>query len=38
GALPESALEDLIGQAEALDMDQVRRELAEADAGTAADG
>ncbi len=29
GALPESALEDLIGQAEKLDMDDVRRELAE---------
>lgn len=27
GALPEAALEDLIGQAEALDMEQVRAEL-----------
>ena len=29
GALPASALEDLISQAKALDMDQVRREIAE---------
>jgi thioredoxin 1 len=29
GALPASALEDLITQAKALDMDQVRREIAE---------
>lgn len=28
GALPESALEDLIGQAEKLDMDEVRQEVA----------
>jgi thioredoxin 1 len=28
GALPEAALEDLINQARALDMDEVRRELA----------
>ncbi|MBS2965338.1 thioredoxin [Actinocrinis puniceicyclus] len=28
GALPESALDDLIAQARAVDMDQVRRELA----------
>lgn len=31
GALPESALEDLIAQAEALDMDKVRADLATAD-------
>lgn len=31
GALPESALEDLIGQAEALDMEDVRRQIAEHD-------
>jgi thioredoxin 1 len=29
GALPESALEDLIGQIKALDMDEVRKEIAE---------
>jgi thioredoxin len=29
GALPESALEELIGKAEELDMDDVRRQLAE---------
>ncbi len=29
GALPESALEDLIGQIRALDMDEVRKEIAE---------
>ena len=32
GALPEKALEDLITQAEALDMDEVRASLAEAKA------
>ncbi len=32
GALPASALEDLVGQAEALDMDDVRRQLAEREA------
>lgn len=32
GALPAAALEDLIGQAEALDMDDVRRQMAEASA------
>ncbi|MEY9912988.1 thioredoxin 1 [Catenulispora sp. MAP12-49] len=42
GALPESALEDLIAQARALDMDEVRKALAEraaegADAGAAAE-
>ncbi|NLE72867.1 MAG: thioredoxin [Actinomycetales bacterium] len=31
GALPAPALEDLIGQARALDMDEVRREIAEHD-------
>jgi thioredoxin 1 len=31
GALPEEALEDLIGQAEALDMEDVRRRIAEAE-------
>ncbi len=30
GALPEAALEDLVSQAEQLDMDEVRKELAEA--------
>jgi thioredoxin 1 len=34
GALPETALEDLIGQARALDMDQVRREIAGQSAST----
>ena len=29
GALPEAALEDLIGQVKALDMDDVRRQIAE---------
>jgi thioredoxin 1 len=33
GALPESALEDLIAQARALDMDEVRKALAERGAG-----
>ncbi|MFJ8229755.1 thioredoxin [Streptomyces sp. NPDC094448] len=33
GALPEAALEDVIGQARALDMDEVRRSVAEADGG-----
>jgi thioredoxin 1 len=32
GALPGNALEDLIGQARALDMDEVRAELAKSDA------
>ncbi|HET9169936.1 MAG TPA: thioredoxin [Actinospica sp.] len=35
GALPEAALDDLITQARALDMDQVRREIAEAKAAAA---
>lgn len=29
GALPEAALEDIVGQIERLDMDEVRREMAE---------
>jgi thioredoxin 1 len=29
GALPEAALEDLIGQAQAIDMDDVRRQIAD---------
>lgn len=32
GALPAAALEDLIGQVKALDMDEVRRKVAEAEA------
>ncbi|MFE4911153.1 thioredoxin [Streptomyces sp. NPDC056652] len=32
GALPETALEDVIGQARALDMDEVRKSVAEAQA------
>jgi thioredoxin 1 len=35
GALPETALEDVIGQARALDMDEVRKSVAEADAAKA---
>ncbi|MFD5752928.1 thioredoxin [Streptomyces sp. NPDC127033] len=31
GALPETALEDVIGQARALDMDEVRKSVAEAE-------
>ena len=31
GALPEAALEDLLGQIEALDMDELRRRLADAE-------
>ncbi|GAA1189725.1 thioredoxin [Streptomyces hebeiensis] len=38
GALPESALEDVIGQARALDMDEVRKSVAEAEAQAAAQG
>jgi thioredoxin 1 len=34
GALPAEALEDLIGQARALDMDDVRRQVAEAEQAT----
>jgi thioredoxin 1 len=30
GALPEDALEDIVGQVEQLDMDEVRREIAQA--------
>jgi thioredoxin 1 len=33
GALPEDALEDIVSQVEALDMESVRREIAEAEAG-----
>ena len=32
GALPKAALEDLVGQVKALDMDDVRRQIAERDA------
>ncbi|MFE2846078.1 thioredoxin [Streptomyces scopuliridis] len=32
GALPETALEDVIGQARALDMDEVRKSVAESEA------
>ena len=32
GALPETALEDVIGQARALDMDEVRKSVAQAEA------
>ena len=32
GALPKSALEDLVGQVKALDMDDVRRQIAEREA------
>ncbi|MEP7183224.1 MAG: thioredoxin family protein [Betaproteobacteria bacterium] len=38
GALPASALEQVIGAAKALDMDDVRRELAAQDAGAAGAG
>ena len=37
GALPEAALEDLVGQIEALDMDEVRRVLAESGTGAEAE-
>jgi thioredoxin 1 len=37
GALPEPALRDLIEQAQALDMDDVRRQIAEAEAGEGTD-
>ena len=37
GALPETALEDLIGKAREVDMDQVRREVAEQQAGQSAE-
>jgi thioredoxin 1 len=33
GALPEDALEDIVSQVKALDMEAVRREIAEAEAG-----
>ncbi|CAL9315373.1 MULTISPECIES: thioredoxin [unclassified Streptomyces] len=35
GALPEPVLEDLIGQARGLDMDEVRKSIAQAQAGQA---
>jgi thioredoxin 1 len=38
GALPEAALTDVIGQARNLDMDQVRKSIAEAEAQKAQDG
>ncbi|ASY31655.1 MULTISPECIES: thioredoxin [unclassified Streptomyces] len=34
GALPEAALQDVIGQARALDMDEVRKSIAEAEKST----
>ena len=37
GALPEDALTDLIGQAQALDMEEVRREIEEGDDDNAED-
>lgn len=38
GALPEAALEDVIGQARALDMDEVRRSIEKAQQDAAAGG
>ncbi|MEV4679927.1 thioredoxin [Streptomyces kurssanovii] len=38
GALPEASLEDVIGQARALDMDAVRKSIDEAQKGAAAEG
>lgn len=38
GALPETALEDVIGQARALDMEEVRKSVAEAEAAAKAQG
>lgn len=38
GALPPAALEDLIGQVKALDMDEVRRQVAEQNAAADAEG
>src|SRR5690606_22841520 len=37
GALPPAALEDLIGQVKSLDMDDVRRQMAELDAAEASE-
>ena len=34
GALPQSALEDLVGQVKALDMDEVRKQIAEQQAAS----
>jgi thioredoxin len=38
GALPEEALEDIVGRVKALDMDEVRRRIAEQEATEKADG
>ena len=38
GALPATALEDLIGQVNALDMDDVRRRITEAQGAESAEG
>ena len=38
GALPAAALEDLIGQVAALDMDDVRRRVAEEQGAAASEG
>jgi len=38
GALPPAALEDLIGQVKGLDMDDVRRQVAEANSARDAEG
>ena len=38
GALPEAALEDLVGQAKALDMDEVRAQIAEAESEGSPEG
>ncbi|MGW7465495.1 thioredoxin [Streptomyces xantholiticus] len=38
GALPESSLEDVIGQARGLDMDEVRKSIEDAQKGAAAPG
>jgi thioredoxin 1 len=38
GALPEEALEDIVRQVEALDMDDVRRQIAEQDGATGTTG
>jgi hypothetical protein len=38
GALPEEALEDIVGRVKALDMDDVRRRIAEQEAAEKADG
>ncbi|MFG2292953.1 thioredoxin [Streptomyces sp. NPDC048603] len=38
GALPEPALTDIIGQARALDMDEIKAKIAEAQAGKGSEG